>query len=118
MDASNIPKGQSPERTDGRPINLPGIYVHKETGAKYITAEGEEGVTQADALMADKWQGGWERVGDVPTRVELQKMRKAQEVKDAAAEKLAKEEEEAEMAKAVEEAVKEAKEEKKKASKE
>ena len=49
MDASTLPKGQSQEKTEGR-VNLPGIYVHKESGAKFITVEGEGGYIQADAL--------------------------------------------------------------------
>lgn len=84
MDASTIPKGQSAEiNGDGRPINMPGTYKHKETDATFITAEGSEGVVQADALMDfQKWGGSWSRVGDVPSRVELLKMRKAQETPD------------------------------------
>jgi hypothetical protein len=78
MDASTLSKGQSLERTDGRPHNEPGTYKHKETGKVFITAPGEEGVVQADALIdAQKWGGTWERVGDVPSRVELLKMHKA-----------------------------------------
>lgn len=104
MDASQLPKGQSVERNgDGRPINLPGVYVHKETKQKYITADGDEGVVQADALMSPVWQGGWERVGDVPTRTEILEMREAQELRDAKAEKIAKEAKEARIKAAVEE---------------
>jgi len=84
MEPSTIPKGQSTEVTPGRPRNIPGIYVHKESGAKFITSEGREGGIQADALMDNPlWRGGWERVGDVPSRLELLAMRKAQEIKDA-----------------------------------
>lgn len=90
MDASTLPKGKSNERTDGRALNLPGVYVHKESGAKFITSDGEEGVIQADALNSPVWKDGWERVGDVPTRLEILEANKAQEVKDAAAEALAK----------------------------
>lgn len=98
MDASTIPKGQSKEsNSDGRPLNLPGIYVHKESGAKFITTNGDEGVAQADALMVEKWRGGWERVGDVPSRVELLAMNKAQQIKDAKAEAAQKKADEAEM---------------------
>lgn len=79
MDASTLPKGQSLEKTDGRARNEPGKYIHKETKAIFITAEGEEGVIQADALNAPIWEHGWERIGDVPSRVELLKLRKAQE---------------------------------------
>jgi hypothetical protein len=83
MEPSNIPKGQSAEVTPGKRRNLPGIYVHKESGAKFITAEGSEGVIQADALMDNPlWKSGWERVGDVPSRVELLKAQKTQEKKD------------------------------------
>lgn len=80
MDASKLPKGQSKELpTDGRPINLPGVYVHKDTKAKFITAEGESGVVQADALQTPIWQRAWERVGDVPSREELLAAQKAAE---------------------------------------
>lgn len=96
MDASKLPKGQSAERsTDGRPVNLPGVYVHKDTGAKFITSEGDEGVAQADALMVPLWKDAWERTGDVPSRVEVLKMRKDQEIKDVRAEKAEKAAEEA-----------------------
>lgn len=83
MDAP-ISKLQSKEvNSDGRPINLPGIYVHKDSGAKFITSEGDEGIAQADAMMAPNWKDAWERVADVPTRIEILQMRKDQEVKDA-----------------------------------
>lgn len=85
MDPTKIPKEKSPERhTDGRPVNEAGIYVHKDTKAILITSEGKEGVIQADALMSPLWEHAWERTGDVPSRLELLKMRKAQEKKDAA----------------------------------
>lgn len=77
MDASTLPKGKSPERG----AHLPGIYVHKESGAKFITVEGEGGYIQADALNKPEWHGSWERVGDVPTRAELLELNKAPEVK-------------------------------------
>lgn len=87
MDASTLPKGKSLEKTsDGRPINQPGIYKHRDTGAVYITAPGEEGVVQADALNAPVWKDAWERTGDVPTRTEILAAQKAQALKDAAAE--------------------------------
>lgn len=102
MDASQLPKSQSTERTtDGRPLNLPGIYEHKEAGKTYITAPGEEGVVHADALMSPVWQGGWKRIGDVPSRVELLAMRKAQELKDKKAEAKEKAQEKAELEAAV-----------------
>ncbi len=86
MDASKLPKGQSVERTDGRELNLPGIYIHKDTKAEFITSDGEEGVIQADALMNPQWRDAWYRAADVPTRVQLLATRKAQEIKDAKAE--------------------------------
>lgn len=102
MEPSTIPKGRSTERnTDGRPINAPGIYVHKDTGAQFITSEGEEGVTQADALMTDIWKGAWERKGDVPSRVDILAMRKAQLLKDAKTDAADKKAEEAEIKAAV-----------------
>jgi hypothetical protein len=83
MDAQNLPKGQSPLKNgDGKNTNLPGIYIHKTSGAKLITAPGRFGVSQADALMTPLWHGEWERVGDVPTGQELLKMRQEQEQKD------------------------------------
>ncbi len=91
MDASQIPKMQSLEvNADGRPLNQPGIYQHKETGAQFITSEGIEGVAQADAILAigDQTKTTWERVGDVPSRLEILEMRKQQEVKDATDEAL------------------------------
>lgn len=96
MDASNLPKGQSAERTDGRPINEPGVYIHKDTKAEFVTAPGEEGVIQADALMAPIWKDAWYRATDLPTREQLLKIRKAQELKDAKAEAKKKAEEKAE----------------------
>lgn len=106
MDAATLPKGQSPERTDGRNVNMPGIYVHKDTGTEFITSPGEEGIVQADALMSEKWKGTpWEWQGDVPTRVELQERQRQQLIKDTAADKVAgntdKETLEAEVAKEV-----------------
>lgn len=92
-----VNKGQSPELTDGRPINPAGKYRHKETGAEYITAPGEEGIVQADALMAPVWKDAWEKVGEVPSRIELQKMRKDQQLKDAKEEAAQKKAEEAEL---------------------
>lgn len=98
MDASTLPKGQSSERTEGRPLNEPGIYQHKDTKGKFITAEGEAGVLQADALMSPVWKDAWERIGDVPNRLELLKMRKKQLLEDTAEEAAQKEADEAELA--------------------
>ena len=86
MDAITLPKGQSKERTLGQPQNEPGVYVHKPTGKKLITRDGEAGITQADALLSPVWKDQWERVGDVPSGTELLKMRKAQALKDAKSE--------------------------------
>lgn len=110
-DASQLPKMQSRELNgDGRPINLPGIYKHKDTGQTYITPDGDEGVAHADALMSPVWKDAWQRVGDVPTRLEILEMRKAQEVKDATTEALEKGKEAAEMKAAKAKALKEAQE--------
>jgi hypothetical protein len=76
MDVTTLPKGQSKERTDGRPINEPGTYKHKDTGRIYITPEGEEGIIHADALNSPIWKDSWERVGGVPSRTELLKQQK------------------------------------------
>lgn len=104
------PKMQSKEiNSDGRPINLPGVYEHKDTDAVFITSEGDEGVAQADALMHPLWKDAWERVGDVPSRVEILAMRKAQEIKDATAEALEKGKEAEEMKAAKKKALEEAK---------
>lgn len=109
MDASTIPKMQSKEmNADGRPINLPGVYRHRDTGKEVITSDGDEGVAMADAMMSPVWKDAWERVGDVPSRVEILAMRKAQEVKDATAEALEKGREAAEMKAAKTQALKEA----------
>lgn len=98
-------KGKGPEvSTDGRPVNPPGVYVHKDTGAKFITAPGEEGVVQADSLMTPLWQNAWEWTADVPSREELLASRKAQEVEEAAQEALQKGKEAAEHKAAVKEA--------------
>jgi hypothetical protein len=98
MDASKLPKGKSQEvATDGRPLNQPGIYKHKDTGGIFITAEGEAGVLQADALTSPIWKDAWEWTAEVPSRTELLKMRKAQEIKDATEEALEKGKEAAEL---------------------
>lgn len=113
MNAGKVPgldpkqnKGKGPEvYTDGRMINQPGIYVHKDTGARFITAPGEEGVVQADSLMTPLWKDAWEWTAEVPSRQELLAMRKEQEVNDAAAEALEKGKESAELKAATKEAV-------------
>lgn len=98
MDASKLPKGQSLERTsDGRLVNQPGTYKHRDTGAIFVTAPGEEGVIQADALSSPVWQGAWERVGEVPSRTDILAAQKAQALKDAEAEKAEKAAEKAEL---------------------
>ncbi len=110
QDPSTIPKMQSKEvNTDGRPVNLPGVYENKDNDAVFITSEGDEGVVQADAIMSPYTGGNWERTGDVPSRVEILEMRKKQEVKDATAEALAAGKEEAEMKAAKKKALDEAK---------
>lgn len=101
MDASNLPKGQSTEKTDGRPVNEPGIYIHKDTKEQFITADGEAGAIQADALMSPIWKDAWYRAADVPNRIELLKIRKAQAIKDAKDEAIQKKADEAELEEAV-----------------
>jgi hypothetical protein len=102
MDASKLPKGKSLEKTsDGRPLNMPGVYKHRDNGALFTTAPGEEGVIQADALMAPVWKDAWERVSDVPSRTEILAAQKAQALKDAASEAAAKKAEKAELDAAV-----------------
>ena len=107
-DASQLPKMQSREvNADGRPLNLPGVYVHKDTGSKFITSSDfDTGVAQADALNNPLWKDGWERVGEVPTHLEVLEMRKAQEIKDAADEVIAKNKAKADLEAATEKAVK------------
>jgi hypothetical protein len=112
MDPSTIPKMQSKEvNGDGRPQNLPGVYEDKDTDAVFITSEGDEGIAQADAIMAVARQTGirWERVGDVPSRVEILEMRKKQEIKDATAEAIREGKEAEEMKAAKKKALEEAK---------
>ena len=93
---AELSKGQSTEKNgDGRAINLPGKYVHKQSGATLITSAGDEGVVQADALMQPRWQGAWHRASDVPSRLEVKEMQKAQAIKDAKAESADKKELEA-----------------------
>ena len=100
--ADPISSGQSKERNgDGRAINLPGIYTHAKSGKRVITADGDEGVVQADALMQPRWQGAWERTGDVPSRIEILAMQKAQAMKDAKVTAIEKKVDEAEIAEAV-----------------
>lgn len=48
---------------DKRPVNEAGVYQLKETGAEIITASGDKGRIQADAIVRQ----GWVRVGDIPT---------------------------------------------------
>lgn len=111
MDASTLPKGKSQEKNqDGRPYNSPGIYRHKDTGQDYITAEGEAGEIQADYLMNPLWKDAWEWVGDVPNRLELLEMRKAQLVKDNTEEALQKGREAIELKEATKAAIDAAKE--------
>lgn len=90
MDASTIPKLQSKEiNADGRPTNMPGIYVHRDSGQKFITsADYDAGVAQADALMSPIWKDAWQWTGEVPSHVELKEMQKLQEIKDATNEAL------------------------------
>lgn len=103
---SQIPKLQSKEvNSDGRPINMPGVYRHKDTGEDFITtSDFDAGVAQADYLMSPVWKDAWSRVGDVPSRQELLARNRAQLIKDAASEGAAKREEEADLAKAIAEA--------------
>lgn len=51
---------------DGRPVNLPGLYRHEESGTEIITtSDPNDGRIQADALV----QVGYKRVGDIPTKI-------------------------------------------------
>lgn len=101
MDESKISKGQSTEKTDGRRVNEPGIYKHRDTKAIFITAQGEEGSIQADALLAPIWKDAWYRESDVPSRLQLVKIRKTQEIKDAKDAAILKKAEKAEIDEAV-----------------
>lgn len=103
---SQIPKLQSKEANyDGRPVNLPGTYRHKDTKEDFITSSDfDAGVAQADYLMSPVWKDAWSRVGDVPSYTELLARNRAQLIKDSAAEGSAKREEEADLAKAIAEA--------------
>lgn len=87
MDASQLPVGKSAESS--RKVNFPGIYEMEREGlepARVISVPGDEGVVQADGYV----RLGYKRVGDVPTRLELDAMRKKQMVKDRVEEKRAK----------------------------
>ncbi len=48
---------------DRRPVNEAGVYQLKETGAEIVTASGDKGRIQADAIVRQ----GWVRVGDIPS---------------------------------------------------
>ena len=88
MDNSKLPKGQSGESNgQGKPRNLPGIYRHEAAGKEIITvADQNDGSIQADALV----RVGYHRIGDVPSRIELNAMRDAQLKKDEEAAKAGK----------------------------
>lgn len=86
MSATQLPKGKSKEKTSEGELNPPGVYVHKDTGARYITAAGEEGSVQADALLSPVWKDAWEWKEEVPSRLEVLEMQKAQQLKDKKAE--------------------------------
>lgn len=99
MDASNLPKGKSSEVSNGRQ-NPPGIYRHKDTGAEFITSDGNDGSIQADALLSPVWKDGWEWIGEVPSRVELLERQKTQQIKEATEATLAKEQEDKDLVEA------------------
>lgn len=91
MDASQLPSGGSAEKS---PVtNLPGVYALDGVEQQIITQPGSEGQVQADGLV----RVGFKRVGDLPSRVELLAIQKKQLVKDLAAEKRAKIEEDVEL---------------------
>ncbi len=51
---------------DGRPVNLPGLYRHTESGEEVVTtSDYDAGKIQGDALV----QVGYKRIGDIPTKV-------------------------------------------------
>lgn len=99
MDASQLPSGPSSEKSPR--ANLPGEYAMDGVEQHIITVEGDEGYIQADALV----RVGFKRVGEVPSRVELLAMQKKQLVKDLAEAKKAKNDEQAELDRLVEEAL-------------
>jgi len=80
MDASTIPKGAGQLETpgDGRPVNQPGVYVHKASGAEIIVMPDAKSTGQQDALV----RMGFEWKAEAPGRVELDAMQKAQKAKD------------------------------------
>ena len=98
MDASKLPRGQSALTSGGGVVNLPGVYIHKDSGNKFTTSPGSWGSIQADHLMSTVWAGAWKRMADVPTREELLTARKAQELNDLRAEAKEKSETEAAVA--------------------
>ncbi len=71
---TNTPQPQGERNTEGG-SNAPGIYFHEGSKAELITSAGDEGFTQADALI----RLGFERTGDVPSREEILAMQQPKE---------------------------------------
>lgn len=84
-DTATLPKYQSAEKNGGgKPRNEPGIYRHEASGAEVIThPDPNDGSIQADALV----RVGYHRVGDVPSRVEMAKLREERLKREEEAEK-------------------------------
>ena len=79
MNAATLPKYQSREENGNRkPKNLPGVYRHEGSKKEIITsADPNDGAIQADAFV----RVGYHRIGDVPSRLEMQKMREERDAK-------------------------------------
>jgi hypothetical protein len=77
--AEEIAKGlDTSEVSEASSNNDAGVYRHPKAKKEIITVPGEKGKIQADALV----RLGFVRVGNVPSRVELDKMRADQLHKD------------------------------------
>ncbi len=83
MNATQLPKYQSTEENGNRkPRNQPGIYRHEGSGKEVITsADPSDGSIQADAFV----RVGYHRIGDVPSRLEMQKRREKRDAEAAEA---------------------------------
>lgn len=79
-DPSQLPKGpgSAEEPGTGVPANLPGVYKHGPSGNTVTVMPDAKSTGQQDALV----RMGFERVGDAPSRTELNEQQKAQAEKD------------------------------------
>lgn len=73
LDPTKIPKGMSKEETPGRQKNLPGVYLHRESGRSLIALS----VPAADAFALQ----GFEYQGPVPASAKQTAKAEAKTVK-------------------------------------